>query len=161
MAVPAQAKSKEQLHKDVLTAIKLVKDSDSSIEKFFKESYAYAVFPTIKKGGFGIGAAGGSGEFFEKNAVIGTVSLKQFTIGFQLGGQVYTEILFFENEEAAKKFKASKFKLSAQATAVAASEGVAAKAKYQYGMAIFTLARGGLMYEASVGGQKFKYKAIK
>ena len=161
MTVTAQAKSDDELHGKVEETIKLIKEADPSVEKFFKEAYAYVVFPSVKKVGFGIGGAGGSGEFYEKETIIGRARLSQATIGFQFGAQVYAEVIFFENEAAAVAFKKGKFKLSAQATAVAATSGVAAKTKYAHGMAIFTMAHGGLMYEATVGGQKFKYKPNK
>jgi lipid-binding SYLF domain-containing protein len=105
----------------------------------------------------GLGGAHGTGEVFAKGQKIGNASLTQFTIGFQLGGQVYSEIIFFETEAALEDFKQSKFKLSAQASAVAAAEGVSENARYSQGVAIFTLAKSGLMFEGSVGGQKFSF----
>lgn len=149
-----------KLHRNVEEAIRLFKQSDSSIGKLFKESYGYAVFPKVGKGGFGIGGAYGKGEVYERGKRIGTASLSQVTIGFQLGGQAYIEVIFFEDKESLDNFKSSKFALSAQASAVAAAEGAAANAKYELGVAIFTLARGGLMFEASVGGQKFKFAPL-
>jgi lipid-binding SYLF domain-containing protein len=92
---------------------------------------------------------------------VGEASLTQVTVGFQLGGQAYAELIFFETQSALDSFKSSQFALSAQASAVAAAEGASANAKYQLGVSVFTLARGGLMYEASVGGQKFKFQAVK
>lgn len=89
--------SAADMHDEVDKAIKIFKQMDSSIAKFFEESTGYAIFPSVKKGGFGIGAAIGDGEVFEKGMRIGTASLKQASIGFQLGGQVYMEAIFFEN----------------------------------------------------------------
>lgn len=153
----ASAGDADKLHRDVVEAIRLFKQSDSSIEKFFDESYGYAVFPKVGKGGIGIGGAYGKGEVYEQGKRVGTASLSQVTIGFQLGGQAYIELIFFEDKQSLDNFKTSKFALSAQASAVAAAEGAGATAKYELGVAIFTLARGGLMFEASVGGQKFKF----
>jgi len=152
------ADKNEKLHKGVKEAIELLKKSDPSLDKFFKESFAYSVFPKIAKGGFGVGAAHGNGEVYEKGKMVGRASMSQISIGLQLGGQVYIEVIFFENEKVFKDFKNGKLKFSAQASAVAAAEGVAKNAKYELGVLIFTLAKNGLMYEAGVGGQKFKFK---
>lgn len=141
--------------KDIMAEFK---KADPGLEKFFQESAGYAIFPKVAKGGLGIGAAKGTGQLYEKGELIGQTSLTQVTIGLQLGGQVYAEVVFFETEKALKDFKEGKFEFSAQVSAVAAAEGASANAKYKLGVAVFTLARGGLMYEASVGGQKFKYK---
>jgi len=138
-------------------AIDLFKRTDPSLGKFFEKSVGWAVFPSVVKGAIGIGGAGGSGVLFEKGKAIGTTSLAQVTIGFALGGQEYAEIIFFENALALSSFKAGNFALAAQVSAVAAASGAAASAKYQQGVAVFTVAIGGLMYEASVGGQKFGF----
>ena len=150
--------------------------------KFFEESYGYAVFPTIGKGGIGIGGAHGSGHVYEKGAYVGDASMSQVTVGFQFGGQAYSQIVFFEDERAFKEFTSGSFEFGAQATAVAITAGASARAstaggagtsasdiethakttgKYHKGMAVFTVAKGGLMYEATIGGQKFGYKTKK
>lgn len=149
------------LHQQVMESIDLLKKKDSTLAKLFDEAHGYAIFPKVGKGAVGIGAAHGTGEVFEKGKLIGEARLTQVTVGFQLGGQVYIEAILFEDAKALEAFKQSKFALSAQASAVAAAEGVAANAKYQLGVMIVTMARSGLMYEASVGGQKFKFKPIK
>jgi lipid-binding SYLF domain-containing protein len=138
--------------------VAMFKKTDSSISKFFSGSAGWVVFPTVGKGAIGIGGAGGSGILFEKGAAVGEASLAQVTIGLQLGGQSYSEIVFFETAAAMNDFKKGNFALAAQVSAVAASAGAAAHAKYQNGVAVFTATKGGLMYEASVGGQKFGYK---
>lgn len=145
------------LHHDVLKAVSTFKTSDPSIQKFFDSSSGYAVFPTVTKGAAGVGAAHGDGEVIHHGAVIGTTSLSQVTVGAQLGGQQYSEIIFFENKDALESFKQGHFTMSAQASAVAAAEGASANARYSSGVAVFTVAKGGLMYEASVGGQKFSF----
>jgi lipid-binding SYLF domain-containing protein len=139
-------------------AIAVFKKSDPSIDKFFEKSVGWAVFPSVAKGAIGIGGAGGSGVLFEKGKAVGRTSLAQVTIGFALGGQEFAEIIFFENELALSSFKSGNFALAAQVSAVAAASGAAATAKYSQGVAVFTVAIGGLMYEASVGGQKFGFE---
>lgn len=150
--------AKDDLKGDVTAAIAAFKKADPGMASFFEKSAGYAVFPKVGKGAIGIGAAHGTGELFEHGAAVGETALTQVTIGFQLGGQVYSEVIFFETAEALKDFKEGNFEMSAQVSAVAAAEGAAENAKYRLGVAVFTLARSGLMYEASVGGQKFRFK---
>lgn len=154
----ATAGSKQKLTREVQDTIRIFKKADPGLEKFFEESAGYAIFPRVAKGAFGVGAARGTGQVFEQGRLIGEATLTQLTIGLQLGGQVYAEVIFFEDSSALKAFKESRLEFSAQASAVAAAEGAAANAKYRLGVAVFTIARGGLMYEASIGGQKFKFK---
>jgi lipid-binding SYLF domain-containing protein len=152
----------DELTTNVQAAVEVFQKSDTSIKKFFDTSAGYVVFPSVSKGAVGIGGAYGKGQVFEKgNLIGGEASLSQGTIGFQLGGQVYSEVIFFEKKENLEAFKKGEFAFSAQATAVAAAEGVAANAKYENGVAVFTIAKGGLMFEASVGGQKFKFTPAK
>lgn len=149
---------KAQMMKDAKETVSLFREKDPSMTKFFDKSYGYAVFSSVAKGAVGVGGAHGKGLLFHKGEAQGVTSLTQVTVGLQLGGQVYSEIIFFEDASHYNDFTAGKFELSAQATAVAAAAGVSANASYKNGVAIFTVARGGLMYEASVGGQKFGYK---
>lgn len=135
------------------------KNKDPGIQVFFNKAYGYAVFPTVGKGGMGIGGAYGKGEVYAHGKLIGQSSLTQLTIGFQLGGQAYSEIIFFKDKATLDNFKSGNFAFSAQASAVAITAGASADADYSNGVAIFTLAKGGLMYEASVGGQKFSFAA--
>jgi len=147
---------------------------------FFASSYGYAVFPTIGKGGLGIGAAHGTGRVYQKGKYIGNTSMTQLSIGLQAGGQAYSEIVFFQDQRAFDEFTSGNFSLSGNVSAVAITAGASASAgtesssagasggkkdaatagTYQKGVAVFTIAKGGLMYEASVSGQKFSYKAI-
>lgn len=158
---PANALGNDnEIHTKVVDTIAMFKKQDPAFSHLFDASLAYVVFPSVAKGGFGIGAAHGEGEVYAKGALIGTASLTQITVGLQMGGQVYSEVVFFDTELALNGFKASRYAVSAQATAVAAAEGCAANAKYDQGIAIFTMPRGGLMYEASVGGQKFRFKPL-
>jgi len=160
---------------DALKAFK----SNGQCGDFFKKAYGYALFPTIGKGGVGVGAAHGKGRVYAGGKVTGDTSMTQVTVGLQLGGQAYSEIIFFEDKRSFDEFTSGNFEFGAQATAVALTAGAsagtsttgssvgasggqhdaAAVGSYYKGMAVFTIAKGGLMYEASVGGQKFSYKA--
>ena len=147
--------------------------------KFLNTAYGYAVFPTNGKAGVGVGGAYGKGRVYEKGKYIGDTSMAQLTVGFQLGGQAYSEIIFFEDQRALKEFMSGNFEFGADASVVAITAAAGAKAsttgssagasggkkdatttgRYQKGMVTFTVAKGGLMYEASIGGQKFSYTA--
>jgi len=135
--------------------------ADPSLQTFLDSSAGYAVFPNVGKGGFVVGGARGSGVVYEKNKPIGTAKMTQASIGAQVGGQTFAEIIFFESSHALEDFKSGKFEMSAEASAVAAAEGASKTANYKNGVAVFTLAKKGLMVQASVGGQKFKYEPMK
>jgi len=132
------------------------KKEDPDIEKFFNNSYGYAVLYSVGKGAVGVGGAGGKGTVYEKGTPKADVKMTQVTVGFALGGQKYAEIIFFEEKEDYDRFVEKDFEFAAQTSAVALSSGASANAKYRDGVVVFTMAIGGLMYEASVGGQKFK-----
>jgi lipid-binding SYLF domain-containing protein len=153
----ASASRDEKLKETSAYAIELLKDTDSKLKDWFKNAYGYVIFPNVGKGGFGIGGAFGKGEVYQNGKFLGEARLTQGTIGLQMGGQLYTEVIFFNKKENLSNFKESRYAFSVQVSAVAAAEGAAANAKYEHGVAVFTLAKGGLMYEASVGGQKFKF----
>ena len=158
--VAALTSSGQADHHGVKEATSTVADfrrADPSLSRFFDGAAGYAVFPAIAKGAFGIGAAHGRGVLFEHGQPVGRTTLTQVTIGAQLGGQSYSEVVFFESADPLKRFKEGEFAMAAQTSAVAASEGASADARYARGVAVFTLARSGLMAEASVGGQKFAY----
>lgn len=165
---------------DYSNAIKVFRDSPV-VQPYFNNAYGYAVFPTIGKGGVGIGGAHGSGQVYVGDKVTGKTSMTQLTIGWQLGGQAYSQIIFFEDKRAYQEFTSGNFEFGAQASAVAITAGAQAQAgttgaaasaspggsagkqaatKYQKGMAVFTRAKGGLMYEAAIGGQKFSFEPI-
>ena len=154
--------------------------------EFIDDAYGYAVFPSIGKGGIGIGGAHGKGEVYRGGKLVGKTKMSQITYGLQLGGQVYSQMIFFRDERAFDDFTSGNFEFGAQATAVALTAGAQASTSSggggntssgtdadsskvnasdkQYdgrsGMATFTIAKGGLMYEATLGGQKFKYEPI-
>jgi lipid-binding SYLF domain-containing protein len=160
-------------------------DAISSFKKagesgaYFEKSIGYAVFPTIGKGGFVVGGAHGKGRVYKEGAVIGTASMTQATIGFQAGVEAFSQIIFFESESALNDFISGNFEFSADASAVAITAGAHATSNtgggtstgvsggkdnadtqslgFRKGMAIFTIAKGGLMYQATLGGQKYSY----
>lgn len=138
--------------------IEQYKDTDPSLLRFFERSAGYAVFSVVGKGGFGFGGAYGSGVLYEKGQPTGTVSLTQATIGLQIGGQTYSEIIFFETADALAKFKRNEFALSAQVSAVALEGGASANARFRDRVAVFTAPQHGLMLETSIGGQHFGYR---
>jgi lipid-binding SYLF domain-containing protein len=159
--------------------IELFKNAGESAN-FFANSHGYAVFPTIGKAGIGIGGARGEGRVYAQDAYIGDTTMTQLSIGFQLGGQAFSQIIFFEDERALKEFTSGNFEFGAQASAVAITAAASAGAgttgasgsasggkrdattagTYYRGMATFIIAKGGLMYEASVSGQKFTYTPL-
>ena len=151
--------SSDKLELSVAQSIINAKEKDPALEKWFDTAYAYAVFPKVGKGGIGIGGAHGKGLVIRGDATVATTSLSQVTIGFQLGGQVYSQFIMFKDKTAFDNFARGNFEMGAQVSAVAITLGASADANYDGGVAVFTIAEGGLMYEASVGGQKFKYKA--
>ena len=151
--------SKDKMELSAATAIINAKEKDPALVKWFDEAYAYAVFPKVGKGGIGIGGAHGKGIVIRGDTTVATTSLSQLTIGFQLGGQVYSEFVLFKDKTAFDHFARGNFEMGAQVSAVAVTLGASADANYDGGVAVFTIAEGGLMYEATVGGQKFKYEA--
>jgi len=148
-----------------------------NVPNLLAETYGFAVLPTIGKGGIGIGGAGGTGCVFAGDKHTGNISMGQVTIGFQLGGQAYSQLILFQNADTYNEFIEGNFEFGADATAVALTYGAQAGAttkgasasagdtkgagEWKRGMAVYTIAGGGLMYEASIGGQKFKYKPLK
>tara|TARA_R110002110_G_scaffold415561_2_gene650866 strand:- start:68665 stop:69237 length:573 start_codon:yes stop_codon:yes gene_type:complete len=165
-------------YSDALQAFRSAGES----EAFFQSAYGYALFPTVGKGGIGIGGAHGKGQVYVGGQHVGNSSMTQLTMGLQLGGQAFSQIIFFEDRRSFESFASGNFEFSAQATAVAITAGVSAEANtggglsagasggqndattshggYRKGMATFTIAKGGLMYEAAIGGQKFSYTPL-
>lgn len=139
-------------------AIQEFKETNDKINKYFDSAYGYAVFPSIGKGGLGVGGATGNGTLYRGGQIVGDSRMSQVTVGFQAGGQVYSEVIFFEDKDAFDRFTGDNFEFAAQATAVAVTAGASFDVDYRNGILIFTHAKGGLMYEATVGGQKFKTK---
>jgi lipid-binding SYLF domain-containing protein len=155
--------------------IEIFQDAGAS-GTFFNNSYGYAVFPTIGKGGIGVGGAYGKGRVYVGGKHVGNTSMSQLSIGFQLGAEAFSQIIFFEDQRAYDEFTSGNFEFSADASATAITAGASASAKttgssagasggkkdattkgsYHKGMATFTVVKGGLMYEAVIAGQKFK-----
>ena len=154
-APPASAKE------TATSVIAKFKEKDTGFAKVFADAYGYAIFPTVGKGAIGIGAARGKGEVFERGALIGKSTLTQLTVGFQLGGQVYSEVILFKDKTALDDFRRGNFEFNAQASAIALTARASRDIAYNRGVAIVTMGKGGLMYEASVGGQKFSFKPLK
>jgi lipid-binding SYLF domain-containing protein len=161
---------------DYSDTIALFKNAGQSAA-FFNKSYGYAVFPTIGKGGLGVGGAHGKGRVYRQGKVVGDTSMTQISVGFQAGGQAYSQIIFFEDERAFNEFTSGNFAFDASVNAVAITASAGASAGttgstasasggkkdaktaggFQKGLAVFTIVKGGAMYEASVAGQKFSY----
>ncbi|MHC4140410.1 MAG: lipid-binding SYLF domain-containing protein [Planctomycetota bacterium] len=137
--------------------VEVFKEVDPGLEVFIDTAKGYAVFPTIGKGGLGVGGAYGKGILFENGKMVGYCDLSQGSIGLQIGGQGYSEIIFFQTDRTLQSFKRGEFAFAAQASGVAVKAGAAAKANYVDGVAVFTKPKGGLMGEASIGGQNFSY----
>lgn len=149
---------KADLIEDSEKALSEMIEKQSKLQSFKDKSYGYAVFPRITKGAIGIGGAGGKGIVFKNHEPKGQSTMSQATIGFQLGGQQYKEVIFFEDKAAYEKFTNEKVKFNGQASAVAITSGASVDVAFKDGIAVFTQAKGGLMYEASIGGQHFSYK---
>ncbi len=152
---PRSAEGRTELDTDVAKAMATFKKGDPGMDAFLAKAQGYAIFPTVGKGAVGIGGAYGKGEVFEKGVMVAYCDLSQASIGLALGGQAYSELIAFETPAALEKFKSGNFAFSAQASAVALKSGATANAKYTDGVAVFTAGESGLMYEASIGGQKF------
>ena len=152
---PKDTKLQNQVSNSMLAMAK----SNPNVEKMFNSAYGYAVFPKITKGGLIVGGAGGHGLVFVDNKVIGSATLLQATLGAQIGGQQYSEYIFFETKAAMEHFKNNKFKFAGAASAVALDKAVSDNIDYQEGVAVYTFSNKGAMAEAAVGTQKFKYKA--
>jgi lipid-binding SYLF domain-containing protein len=156
---PGRFKDKKVIADSKIAREEFIK-TDGMMKNLFSNSYGYVIFPNVGKGAIGVGGAAGNGVAYEKGTVIGMAKMKQVTVGFQWGGQAYREVIFFENKDAMDRFKQNRIELSAQISAVAATAGASANAKYTNGVMVFTQQKGGLMYEASIGGQKLSFRKI-
>ena len=133
---------------------------DPSLRQTIDRAAGYAVFPSVGKGGLGVGGAYGRGVVYENGQMTGFCDLSQASIGFQAGGQDYAEVLVFKDRDALNKFKQGTYALSADASAVAIKPGASAQAEFKHGVAVFTATNAGLMYEAAVAGQKFRTSSV-
>ena len=161
MPVFGQSESKNnKIIADSKTAKAEFLSADALMKGIFDTAYGYVIFPNVGKGGIGVGGAAGNGVVYEQGTIVGMAKMSQVSVGFQAGGQAYREIIFFESKKELDRFKKSQLEFSAEVSAVAVTAGASAKAKYTKGVMVFTMEKGGLMYEASVGGQKFKFKKM-
>ncbi len=159
LAPPVWAQDEDEVQ-EVRDVIATFVEKDPEMQEWFDTAYGYAVFPNVGKGGLGIGAAHGNGLVFRGGNVVGTSELKAVTVGLQAGGQSFVEVIFFKDKTAFDDFTRGNYEFGAQVSAVALTAGASADLAYNGGVAVMTMAKGGLMYEASVGGQKFEYEAI-
>jgi lipid-binding SYLF domain-containing protein len=157
---PRSSDDRSELLQDANSALSEARSGSSSFDSIIRNAPAYAVFPSVGKGGAGVGGAYGRGIVYKNGTAIGYADLSQATIGAQLGGQTYTQILVFETEHALDRFRQGNYEFGAQATAVALQSGRGTNAKFRDGIAVFTMAERGMMVEAAVGGQKFSYEAF-
>lgn len=157
---PRSESDRAALTQNVRATIEDFKLRDVGMAALFEQAHGYAVFPSVGKGAVGVGGAYGRGQAFENSRLIGYCDLSQATIGLALGGQAYSEVIFFEDAASLDRFKYNNLEFSAQVSAVAANAGASADANFRDGVMVFTMVRGGLMYEASVGGQGFTYEPI-
>jgi lipid-binding SYLF domain-containing protein len=157
VALMAQDAKDKKITEDCEQARAEFIESDGLMQNLFDKSAGYVIFPNVGKGAIGVGGAAGNGIVFENGKSVGSAKMKQVSVGFQFGGQAYREVIFFENKAALDRFKENKFEFAAQVSAVAVTKGASANVKYKDGVMVFTQEKGGLMYEASIGGQKFDY----
>ena len=150
----------DELHGKVESIKKDWQAKDDTFNSTLKKAYAYAIFPEVGKGGFIVGASHGAGEVYRKGKLIGHTKMTQTTVGAQVGGQTYAEVILFKNKKALDRFKASRFEGSAAATAIGGKKGAAAASKYKDGVAIMVLPIKGAMAEAAGGGQKFHFEPV-
>jgi lipid-binding SYLF domain-containing protein len=157
ITLPARA----QKEADVQEVIQEFQKKDPGMAAWFKDAYGYAVFPNVGKGGLVVGGAHGDGLVYEQGKLIGKTSLTAVTFGLQAGGQAFQEVIFFKDKAALDNFTRGNFEFQGGVSAVALKEGVSKTLAYDKGVAVMSAVKGGLMAEASVGGQKFKYEPVK
>jgi lipid-binding SYLF domain-containing protein len=155
---PPTQSDRTQLHSDAQAAMAAMRQKDPTLNDFLTNAYGYAILPDIGKGAAGVGGAFGRGEVFEQNNLCGYTDMTQATVGVALGGQEYAELLVFQNKEALDHFKTGNLEFAAQVSGVAVTAGGAATTKFANGVAVFLDVKGGLMGEASLGGQKFNFQ---
>ena len=160
ISLSAQNKKDQKIMADAEKAKTTLLEAAPNLDGFFENSAGYVIFPNVGKGGFIIGGASGNGVVYENGTAVGMADLKKLNIGLQAGGQAIIEVIFFETDVDLERFKTEKFQFAAETSAVALKSGIAFNAKYKDGVAVFALPKAGLMADASVGGQKFSYKAF-
>jgi len=156
--IPETKADREALAASVTATIARAKAKDASLEKFFADNYGYAIFPEVGNGGAGLAFSYGRGEVYQDGKATGYCDLSKGTIGVTLGGQTFSELIFFKDKERYENFIGGKFAFAANASAVAVAAGAGASASYKEGVAIFITNSSGLMFDASIGGQQFNFK---
>jgi lipid-binding SYLF domain-containing protein len=141
-------------------ALQSFKKTEPRLKVYFEQAYGYAIFPTVDKGGFIVGGAYGKGQVYVGNKLVGNATLSQGSIGLQVGFEAYSELIFFGDKAAFEAFKSGNAKFAAKATAYAIKAGAAAVANYSEGVAVFVKGKGGLMADASLGGQTFAFDPL-
>ncbi len=155
---PKSQQGKDDLEQDVQQTMARLELADPTLREFLDKSAGYAIFPSVGKGGFIVGGSYGRGIVYVDGQAVGFSDLSQATVGAQVGGQEYAQIIAFATIRELNQFKQGELTFSANATAVALKSGVGKSAKYQDGIAIFVEPIAGLMAEASVGGQSFSFQ---
>tara|TARA_R110000850_G_scaffold182360_1_gene307775 strand:+ start:26124 stop:26681 length:558 start_codon:yes stop_codon:yes gene_type:complete len=145
---------------DAETAKKEFITMNKALESQFNDATAYVIFPNVGKGAVVVGAASGNGAVYKDGRLVGMASMKQLDVGAQIGGEAYSEVIFFNSDEAFKKLKNNELELTSQVAAVAVEEGTSLNTKFTEGMAVYVMPKAGLMAEVSVGGQKFEYRPL-
>lgn len=159
-STPESSAERDALHDEVQAALTRMKQVDPTLQDRLDRAYGYAIFPSVGKGGLIVGGAYGRGEVYEQGRLIGYTDLQQGSVGLQAGGQEFSELILFESQQALDSFKGGNFTLGANASAVALKSGAAASADFKDGVLVITHPKGGLMFEASVSGQKFDYRPV-
>ena len=157
---PVTDSDKAELHNDAGAALNDFKTQDPSLDNVLQNSYGYVIFPSVGKGAVGLGGGYGQGEVYQQGKRVGYANLTDANVGVSVGGQTYSELIVFKTADAMQRFQAGQFTLTADISAAAAKAGAAAAAKWENDIAVFTDVKGGLMGEASVGGQKFDYQPL-
>ncbi|MFM6924764.1 MAG: hypothetical protein ACKOU7_04625 [Ferruginibacter sp.] len=159
-ALHAQDAKQERLMDDAENAKSGFTESNEQLQQLFDHAYGYVILPNVGKGAAGIGAAAGSGIVYEQGKAIGIVKMKQLTAGLQFGGQAYREVIFFEDKATLDRFKTNEFEFAQQTSATAINAADQEDPQYNEGIIVITQKKSGLMYDASVGGQKFNYDSF-
>jgi lipid-binding SYLF domain-containing protein len=157
---PRNAQTQALLTHRITKAVQVASRADPGLQAYLQNAAGYAVFPSVSQSALGLGGAYGRGELFEGGRLAGFCAVRQTGFSLALGGQTYTELIFFENHEALERFKSGQLVLAEHALAVAIKSGSAARARYADGVAVFSMAEAGLFYEAAVAGQKFDFQPI-
>lgn len=158
--IHAQDTRKQRLIADAENAKSDFTGNEKFMQHLFDNAYSYAILPNVGKGAAGIGAAAGSGVVYEQGKLIGSVKMKQLTVGLQIGGEAYREVIFFEDKATLERFKTNEFEFTAQTSATAINAENYEHTKYKDGILVFTQKKTVLMYDASIGWQKFNYNSF-